>query len=526
MEQKARFVLKAQNETLFSILEELYKKKTLILKQNRDIETIKDIIRGVKYFGNGGYYFAFTLDGTVKVYPPNPALEEKNFLRVSEPSGKRILKDIIKKIETDKQSFFKYNWFEIGSKRTSPKLSYVKIFKPMNWVIGTGVPLSILTEEIKRNLTEETKIWRRELGDFFVILDNSRSVVTGRLPKILLENPDMWKNQIIKKGKDPKGGFIYFNGDPTKSHLPNIVMQSFYYKRLGWTVAIGVSNKKFEDQIAKKRTILRKGIIYSFIFISTIMILIVSLMLFLSTIFRNQIKNSFNTFTEFFNKARSEYRLIDIENLRFHEFRKLAKYANDMITERLKKDNIIKEFTQKLEKANLQLKEIANMDGLTQIANRRRFDEVLSTEWGRAMRDDNIISLGLIDIDFFKKFNDTYGHQKGDECLQLFASALKNSIKRPSDLIARYGGEEFVVLLPGTDISGALMIAEKMKSSIEDLNMVHSESTVSDVVTFSMGIATLVPSKGAEPESIVGFADKALYQAKSEGRNRNVVYQD
>lgn len=179
-----------------------------------------------------------------------------------------------------------------------------------------------------------------------------------------------------------------------------------------------------------------------------------------------------------------------------------------------------KEAEAALEKANRELEKMAHIDGLTQIANRRCLDETLAKEWRRLGREQQPLSLLLGDIDFFKKFNDHYGHQAGDDCLRLIGKALADSMLRPADLAARYGGEEFAMLLPGVDIEGALQVAQRALSAITQLAIKHHKSDISEVVTISLGAATLLPTAERAPKDLIALADKALYQSKELGRNR------
>ncbi|MFM7600898.1 MAG: diguanylate cyclase domain-containing protein, partial [Pseudanabaena sp.] len=165
----------------------------------------------------------------------------------------------------------------------------------------------------------------------------------------------------------------------------------------------------------------------------------------------------------------------------------------------------------------------ANTDGLTQVFNRRCFGDRLKKEWRRGMRDQTGLSIILIDIDYFKCYNDFYGHLCGDDCLIRVAQTAAKQIKRPDDLFARYGGEEFVVMLPNTDIDGAIAIAESIQQAIRNLNIPHEDSQVSEIITISMGIASLIPTLDKSPEYLVARSDNALYEAKYQGRDRYVV---
>ena len=172
---------------------------------------------------------------------------------------------------------------------------------------------------------------------------------------------------------------------------------------------------------------------------------------------------------------------------------------------------------------NEELKYQANIDSLTQVANRRRFDEYLVQEWSRCAREQEHLSLILCDVDYFKFYNDAYGHQAGDRCLLEVAQGMQSIIKRPADVVFRYGGEEFAVILPFTKGEGALKVAEAIREEISKLQIPHDLSQVSHYVTLSMGVSSIIPSLDVTAESLVEVADRALYEAKALGRDR-VVY--
>ena len=178
---------------------------------------------------------------------------------------------------------------------------------------------------------------------------------------------------------------------------------------------------------------------------------------------------------------------------------------------------------QELEDKNKQLLTLATLDGLTQIPNRRSFDETLSQEWLRLCREQKSLFLILCDIDYFKNYNDTFGHIAGDECLIKVAQTLHEVVRRPADLVARYGGEEFAIILPNTSFEGAVHVAERVQDAIQAVAIPHSASLVSSCVTLSMGISGGIPGCDCSPKSLIKIADQALYQAKIEGRNRFVL---
>ncbi|MDP4126831.1 MAG: diguanylate cyclase [Bacillota bacterium] len=176
-----------------------------------------------------------------------------------------------------------------------------------------------------------------------------------------------------------------------------------------------------------------------------------------------------------------------------------------------------------LEKANQELGFLSSVDGLTLIANRRQFDQFLTQTWSLAARNADPIALIMCDIDFFKAYNDHYGHLEGDECLKKVAAALKKSVKRAGDLVARYGGEEFAVVLPKTDSVGAANVAETLRDCVESLEIPHLYSSVTPKITISLGVAIKYATPDVLPETLIQAADKALYQAKENGRNRVVL---
>ncbi len=196
------------------------------------------------------------------------------------------------------------------------------------------------------------------------------------------------------------------------------------------------------------------------------------------------------------------------------------------IRSRRARENELLEVMRQLEEANQMLLRLSRLDGLTGVTNRRQFDDYLDQEWRRALRENTPLSLAMLDIDGFKDYNDSYGHQAGDECLKQVASAIAQALNRPGDLVARYGGDEFVMVLPTTSPDGALRMAETTREKVEALGIKYphhrgrDHSETMDYVTISLGVATMCPTRESSPSVLVAAADQALYQAKQEGRNR------
>lgn len=185
-----------------------------------------------------------------------------------------------------------------------------------------------------------------------------------------------------------------------------------------------------------------------------------------------------------------------------------------------------KKTEQALQEARRELEELSFKDGLTGVANRRMLDTVLSREWESARRDHTPMSLLLLDIDYFKAFNDHYGHLAGDDCLRRVAQILTRAGRRPRDLAARFGGEEFVLVLPDTDAAAAEHVARRVQALLAAENIPHTASSLTDVVTASIGVATITPVALGDSDQLIASADRQLYQAKAEGRNRIVCDAD
>jgi len=181
------------------------------------------------------------------------------------------------------------------------------------------------------------------------------------------------------------------------------------------------------------------------------------------------------------------------------------------------------EATRELAGINASLREQSSQDSLTGIPNRRSFDSAFEQEWHHAARSGKPLALIMADVDHFKRYNDTYGHQKGDECLKAVAGAMRTAARRKVDVVARYGGEEFAMLLPDTPAVSALLVAGRVLEAVRALRLPHESSSTSDHVTMSLGVCATVPRGGVQPHDLVKVTDRALYDAKSKGRNQAVL---
>lgn len=193
---------------------------------------------------------------------------------------------------------------------------------------------------------------------------------------------------------------------------------------------------------------------------------------------------------------------------------------------KMKLQLLVEEKTKELQKVNDELKKIANTDWLTGIDNHRQFHSIYENEWKRCARNNHFISLVMADIDNFKLYNDTYGHQEGDICLKNVAQILKKTLRRPADIVARYGGEEFVIVLPDTSMDGAIKVVQRLKTAVEDLKIKHKTSPTAPFITISLGLAVVLPEFTKNHNELLIQADNALYKAKSLGKNQICVFKD
>ncbi|MCB1191198.1 MAG: diguanylate cyclase [Leptospiraceae bacterium] len=247
----------------------------------------------------------------------------------------------------------------------------------------------------------------------------------------------------------------------------------------------------------------------------------------LSQSFNNMIKRLFQSFEELQSMNKQ---LIKAEEILANYNKELEKRVSERtialqqeIKERKKTEEFLRKTDLELRKANSMLQNLSRIDTLTQVANRRMFDEHLEREWRRSKREKQPLTIMMIDVDHFKKYNDHYGHQAGDKCLQHIAQAIKQVVNRPMDLVARYGGEEFVVILANTNTEGAVELAKKIQNRIQKINIMHEKSDYK-TITLSIGIASVLPGLSTRSDSLLAQADKALYQAKHNGRNCYEVY--
>ncbi len=228
-------------------------------------------------------------------------------------------------------------------------------------------------------------------------------------------------------------------------------------------------------------------------------------------------------YQKLFKQFRRMLRISDRQQIELKKSREAIMGCNLELTREVQKRQ---EAQNALEAANLELKRLAALDGLTQLANRRRLDQYLKQQWRLMAREKQPLSLILCDIDYFKRYNDRYGHLAGDDCLKQVADAIQSTVRRPADLVARYGGEEFAVVLPNTDPAGACHVAQRIAGAVAALHIEHQDSPVHPFLSLCIGVCGRIPSHQDSHETLIAEADLALYAAKERGRKRIVLKEE
>lgn len=531
---RVREFLVSHVDSAVAVMEGVYDNTRGKLDDEKVRSIVKAALRNIRYYDDQGYYFILSIDGIMELYPPDARLEGNGVLNIVDANEKKVIREILDIAKNTGEGFCEYVWPRMGSDEgVYQKIGYIRLFEPMGWIVGASIHIETVEEEIKREVLdivnrfggkESASVFIIDKNGEFLLIDDFVRTPDNKIHAMLSPYEQKAIDRVLKLGKQPDGGFTEFYWRSSGIQEPRQVLTyTKYFADWGWTVGVKADIESlryyfFEGKINERINLRNRSIILLIVvFIYAFFIILIGYY------FGKKIRHNLNAFAGFFEKAGDSYEYMDEKKLNLVEFKELSGYANRMVKDRIQKEETIKRVNEQLLSANQRLRNMAEMDGLTGLANRRRFDEAIQKEWKRAIRKAAWISLAMVDIDNFKMFNDTYGHQKGDECLKAVAQALQKSLNRPYDLAARYGGEEFVVLLPDTEMTGAQDVADKIQKEVESLNMEHKASSFGRV-TFSMGIASIIPDNKITPGELVEWADKALYRAKSEGRNRIVLY--
>ncbi|SHO47365.1 sensor domain-containing diguanylate cyclase [Desulfopila aestuarii] len=471
---------------------------------------VEEIFLG-QTIGETGYTYVVDTDGTLMVHP---------LMKGSDLSNYTFIKEQIDK----KNGYMEYSWKNPSDPLPRDKVLYMSYFDKWQAIISVSSYKSEFTslvnvDDFKNNILS---IVLGETGYLYVMNSRGELVIHPKLEGTsIYDSVDSQGNYFIQEIiKNKNGTIIYPWKNPGESAPREKIVIYKYFKPMDWYVCSGV----YIDELIKPIEQMKKQLTLTAL---CILIFAVCISLWYSRLLLRPITGL----------IRATERVIDghfdvqIVTRRGDEIGRLTTIFNKMLTQirqymtDLNKTNkeletVNTSLEQKVEERTRQLEALSNQDWLTGIANRRKLDEYLLHEYNLAARSDFPLSLIILDIDFFKKYNDRYGHLAGDDCLKEVARTLSESLHRTSDFAARYGGEEFIAILSNSSHNSACEIAERIRTNIEQLNIPHEGSTVAPVVTVSLGICTLTNCQKTPLRQFITLADQSLYRAKEKGRNR------
>jgi diguanylate cyclase (GGDEF)-like protein len=460
--------------------------------------------------GDTGYIYVVDSKGFLQVHPQ---------LKGADLSKYDFIQEQIKR----KDGYMEYSWKNPSDQKARAKALYMTYFSKWDAIISVS---SYKSEFVKLVNTNDFKdnILSNVIGEtgYLYVMNSKGDLIIH--PKLIGENiydsVDSQGKHFIREIIEKKNGtIIYPWKNPGEAKTREKIVTYRYYKPMDWYLCSGV----YIDELVRPIEAMKKRLVLSSMFILVLALLI-------SIVYGRVILNPIRRLIEATERVIAGRLDVSIATNRRDEIGRLTNIFNEMVlrikasmeslnNSNLKLEEINISLEQKVAERTRQLEILSNLDGLTGIANRRKMDDYLEHEWDVALRQKVSLSLVILDIDYFKKFNDSYGHPVGDECLKKVAGAISASLLRVSDFAARYGGEEFVAILSNTDKDGAHLTAERIRKNIEHLHIPHASSQVSDHVTVSLGLSTLSGFTNKSLNSFVSSADGALYSAKQAGRN-------
>jgi diguanylate cyclase (GGDEF)-like protein len=484
LDDKLKNKLKIRVDMVYDIMMNIYKNHKDLPKYKM-VKIIKDTIREIRYNEDKGYFFIYSMDGVNILLPPDSSAEGRNFINFKDAHGNYPIREAIKIAKKTKKGYLEWYWYKphqtkynIYKSKMCRKIGYIRYFEPLNWFIGTGFYIDEEMMLEKRNFVKMYAKNKKLHGEYFVALEmqknNKAKVITSTSnilskgavvdDKFLLKQKIRYMAEIFKNISDGRClGFIR----PLDFGFSNSSNKIYYYRlykdinllvvssiELGNIRNIVVNTKK--QYMDKFKNYTQEMIVISFL----IVIIVGSMFIAVSKVVNNV----------------------------FYNYRSQVKETEE------------------------KLKNIASHDELTKVYNRRKFDEVLGYEINMSRRYKEPLSLIMFDLDHFKNVNDTYGHDIGDKVLRIIARTVRMAI-RSTDTLARWGGEEFFIILPKTNKSEAVKIAEHLRQRIENIKF-GSINTI----TCSFGVAEFMV--GETKDSFIQRADEAMYKAKTNGRNR------
>ena len=472
--------------------------------------TINEILTSQKV-GDSGYTYLLDSKGVLSHHPTVSGEDISSY-------------DFVKEQIKSKEGYLSYYWKNPEDKRAREKVLYMTYFEPWDYIISVSSYKSefiklINVFDFKENILS---VKAGEMGYMYVMNSKGELIIHPKQEGVsIYDSVDVDGNYFIQEIIEKKNGSVNYPWkNPDESYYRDRMVIYRYYEPMDWYLCYGI----YIDEIKEPIKIMRNRMSAVFVLIVIFSTLIA---LIYSRIIISPIKNLINAMKNV-NKGDFD---ITIENNRQDEIGELTNIFSKMIHQ-------IKNYMEELKISNLQLSDtnkmleekvkerthelelLSNLDGLTGLYNRRKLDEFLKTAWQEAIHFKEPMAVLMMDIDYFKNYNDTYGHPAGDECLRRVAQTIKKMLRKQDDFVARYGGEEFIVILKNTDDVTAKSLANRLRTTIEALNIPNMSSDIADHMTISIGISILKNYDDMDLDVFIKSSDDALYDAKANGRNR------
>lgn len=513
-ENELKEVLKTKIHDAYTISNNLYNKFKETKSKDEIILIIKESLRQLRFFDNRGYFFILKTDGKAILHPIFPQHEGTFFLRDHKDIRGTNLHNYFKQIALSKEQegFVEYYFYRTDDKKKEgKKIGFIKYFEPFDMYIGSSEYVKDYEKIVQREVLSRLNEIRYGNNGYLFINDFDGKVLMNPLnEQIVGKNMINFKDdnglfvvrEFIKVAHKNKGDFVHYLWNKPDSKNKTIKFTYIEgFKPWDWIIGSGshlddVKTEIFYEALKQKEE--QKNRIY---IVGALMLILILLSLYSMIWWNKRIRKSINEFNEFFENSSNENVKIDSGKILFSEFNQMAKYLNNMLESK--------------EKLKLELEHLAITDKLTGINNRLKIEELLQNEVLRSQRYNHTFGLSIIDIDNFKRINDTYGHQTGDIVLVKIAKILKENI-REVDFVGRWGGEEFVIICPETSIDGTKKLLENLRVTIE-----KEDFKEVGTVTASFGVSLF--NETDDYISILKRADDALYEAKNSGRNKVIV---
>ncbi|SMC25326.1 diguanylate cyclase (GGDEF) domain-containing protein [Clostridium acidisoli DSM 12555] len=519
-EDKLKANIKERTYEEYSVAMNIYNSNKNTKSDEEIKKMINDALRNVRFNNGRGYYFIDSLSGYAVLYPTNPDLEGKNLLELQDQKGNYALKDEINLVKKQNEGFITDYWTnpEYNDNKVYPKITFVKKFEPYNWYLGTGEYINDVEQDVEKETLARISTIRfgnSTQGYVFVHNYNGLELCNGMYPsyvgKNLLKLTDIKGTKVVEKQiniakNNPDGGFlIHYWKEPNS----NDEFQKMTYVRaipeLKWVVGSGIEMKQIEKLIDNNKKAMQVKIYKE---ITSICLILVGALIiaFSSTRYlTDKSRRNFELFTDFLYNSTKGNEKLDVDKIHYSEFKSLVRAANEMIEER-------NSTAIKIRDRNVELRKMLITDGLTKLYNHKYIYERLEIQVKKSQKINEKFCVIMFDIDFFKKINDTFGHQVGDEVLERVSKIIKDNIKG-KEIAGRYGGEEFILILPNVNLNEGYEFAENIRKQVM-ISKFHEDDLK---VTFSGGVAEY---SGETALKLVKKADEKLYEAKKNGRNR------